>query len=114
MFIESKTHRGGPETGESIVGIIPSIRKSTVAPPKPKREKTVSNRNLGIIKMFNVEKDYGFIRTKGAEYFFHTNNVEESDKSGVVYFMPGEKVTFEVGTDNRGRPAAVNVRMGVR
>lgn len=89
----------------------PSIRKSTVAHAKPKRDKTESNRQYGVIKMFNVEKGFGFIRTKGAEYFFHANNVEASDKSGVFYLMPRDQVTFEVGTDKRGRPAAVNVRM---
>ncbi|WP_339323224.1 cold shock domain-containing protein [Paenibacillus sp. FSL W8-0194] len=89
----------------SLIG--PSLGKSPVAPPKPKREKTKSSRRQGRVKMYLAEKGYGFIRSGKADYFFHASAAEP----GLTYLMSGERVTFEVGEDKQGRPIAVKVAL---
>lgn len=86
----------------------PSLGKSTVAPPKPKREKSNTGRLQGQIKTFNEAKKYGFIRSGTDDYFFHISAAADPD---LTYLMRGERVTFEIGEDRKGRPAAVKISL---
>lgn len=84
----------------------PSLGKSPVAPPKPKREKGKSARRQGKVRMFHSEKNYGFIRSGDDDFFFHISTAADP---GLTFVMPGELVTFEVGEDKQGRAVAIRV-----
>lgn len=111
MFIESKTWGGYPaaETAEVYARIGPSLGKSTVAPPKVKRKKADTDQLSGVVKFYNAEKQFGFIAIKGgSDVFFHLSATEDAD---TAYFMPGDRIKFELGEDRRGRTCAQNVRL---
>jgi cold shock protein len=62
----------------------------------------------GKIKMFQVDRGFGFIQPDagGADVFFHVSSVRKGDGE----IEPGAPVTFEVGVDERsGRPRATMV-----
>ncbi|GAB6927117.1 hypothetical protein JCM10914A_11000 [Paenibacillus sp. JCM 10914] len=86
----------------------PSLSKSPVTQPKPKREKEKSSRRQGKVRMFNSEKNYGFVRSRKDDFFFHISSAEDP---GLSYVLPGELVTFEIGEDKQGRPIAVKVKL---
>ena len=65
----------------------------------------------GTVKMFKIDKGFGFIAPDGGgnDVFVH---VSELEKSGLSSLSPGEKVTFDVEPDKRsGKHRAVNVRI---
>jgi CspA family cold shock protein len=61
----------------------------------------------GTVKWFNEAKQYGFIATDdgGVDFFVH-----KTDLVGVGTLREGEAVTFDLGSDQKGRTKAVNVR----
>ena len=61
----------------------------------------------GIVKFFNVEKGFGFIKSNedDKEYFVHISGLEGCDK-----LNDEDKVTFEIGEGKRG-PMAVSVKL---
>ncbi|MDI6835060.1 cold-shock protein [Ciceribacter thiooxidans] len=64
----------------------------------------------GIVKFFNSTKGFGFIEpTDGAkDVFVHISAVE---RSGMTHLMEGQKVSFDVVTDQRsGKTAAENLQ----
>jgi CspA family cold shock protein len=64
----------------------------------------------GTVKMFKMDKGFGFIAPDGGgdDVFVH---VSELEKSGISSLAPGDKVTFEVGRDPKsGKMRATNVR----
>lgn len=66
--------------------------------------------NNGIVKFFNTAKGFGFIEpSDGAkDVFVHISAVE---RSGMTHLMEGQKVSFDVVTDERsGKAAAENLR----
>lgn len=66
-------------------------------------------KQAGTIERWNDEKGFGFIRPEGGtqDYFFHIRSFLNRDERPSV----GMIVFFELGQDNQGRMAAINVRI---
>lgn len=64
----------------------------------------------GTVKWFNAEKGFGFIQPDqgGSDVFVHISAVEQA---GLSSLKDGAKISFELETDRRGRPAATNLRL---
>jgi CspA family cold shock protein len=65
----------------------------------------------GTVKFFNTEKGYGFIRPDDGsrDVFVHVSAVTSSGLGGL---NEGQRVTFDVEPDKRGKgPKAVNLRL---
>jgi CspA family cold shock protein len=62
----------------------------------------------GTVKWFNPTKGYGFIApdTGGKDVFVHISAVQ---KAGMRSLSEGQKIGFEVETQQNGRSAAVNL-----
>jgi CspA family cold shock protein len=63
----------------------------------------------GIVKFFNSEKGYGFIRPEdgGSDLFVHISAVSQS---GLVSLEQGQVVGYELEPDQKGKgPKAVNL-----
>jgi len=71
-----------------------------------KGEKRVST---GTVKWFNERKGFGFIIPEegGDDLFFHHSEIQSEGKASLG---EGQKVEYEVGTGEKGRPCAVKVR----
>jgi CspA family cold shock protein len=64
----------------------------------------------GTVKWFNGQKGYGFIEPEdgGKDVFVHISAVERSGMQGL---QDGQKVSFDLETDQRsGKQAAVNLK----
>ena len=63
----------------------------------------------GTVKFFNADKGYGFIspETGGSDAFVHISAVE---RAGLQTLRDGQKVTYELAEDRRGKMAAVNLQ----
>jgi len=64
----------------------------------------------GTVKFFNTEKGYGFIRPDDGsrDVFVHVSAVTSS---GLGTLNEGQRISFEVEPDKRGKgPKAVNLR----
>jgi len=62
----------------------------------------------GTVKWFSSEKGFGFIQPDngGQDVFVHISAVE---RAGLSTLRDGAKVSYEIETDRRGRPAATNL-----
>ncbi|MEP9370189.1 cold-shock protein [Xanthobacter sp. VNH20] len=62
----------------------------------------------GTVKFFNTQKGFGFIQQDGggADVFVHISDVE---RSGLNTLNEGQKVSFEIVDDNRGKSKASNL-----
>jgi len=63
----------------------------------------------GVVKFFNTEKGYGFIKPDdgGRDIFVHVTAVS---RAGLEVLDPGQKVTFDIEPDKKGKgPKAVNL-----
>ena len=63
----------------------------------------------GTVKFFNGERGYGFIKPDdgGRDVFVHITAVE---RAGLKSLMEGQRITFEVEPDKKGKgPKAVNL-----
>lgn len=61
----------------------------------------------GTVKWFDVRKGFGFVSDEdGLDYFVHFSEIQEE---GFRKLQNGQKVSFEVGEDSRGRSVARNV-----
>src|SRR6516164_7946532 len=69
---------------------------------QPLRERTVPMRLNGTVKFFNCTRGFGFISPENGEkdVFVHTSALESS---GVPAVKEGDKVSFEIEDDRRGR-----------
>jgi CspA family cold shock protein len=66
--------------------------------------------STGTVKWFNRGRGYGFITPDDEEQdmFVHISAVE---RAGLVTLHDGQRVTYEVNQDSRGRPSAVNLSL---
>lgn len=64
----------------------------------------------GTVKFFNHTKGFGFISPddSGKDVFVHASEVE---KSGIPPLNEGDKVSFEVENDKRGRSNATRLTL---
>ena len=63
----------------------------------------------GTVKFFNSEKGYGFIKPDDGsrDVFVHVSAVT---RSGLTTLNEGQRVSFDIESDNRGKgPKAVNL-----
>jgi CspA family cold shock protein len=63
----------------------------------------------GVVKFFNAEKGYGFIKPDdgGRDIFVHVTAVS---RAGLPTLDQGQKIAFEVEPDKKGKgPKAVNL-----
>ena len=63
----------------------------------------------GIVKFFNTTKGFGYIEQGNGEpdVFVHMSAIE---RSGMTSLVEGQKVSFDIVTDARGKNAADNLR----
>ena len=63
----------------------------------------------GTVKWFNSEKGYGFIAPDGGgnDAFVHISAVE---RSGMRSLRDGQRVSYDLQPDNRGKMAAANLK----
>ena len=63
---------------------------------------------VGTVKFFNSDKGYGFIAPDdgGNDSFVHISAVE---RSGMGTLQKDQRVNYEIETDRRGKPSAVNL-----
>jgi CspA family cold shock protein len=64
----------------------------------------------GTVKWFNKQKGFGFImpETGGADVFVHITALE---KAGIAHLDDGQKVTYELMEDRKGKMAAGNLKI---
>lgn len=61
----------------------------------------------GVVKWFNTEKGYGFIKTTdGEDVFVHFSNIKEEGHNKDLH--EGEEVNFDIIQAEKG-PSAINV-----
>ncbi len=77
----------------------------------PPQREVSSERMTGTVKFFNATKGFGFIARDdgGQDAFVHISAVERSGLQGLA---EGQKVSFQLETDRRGKQAAVNLQEG--
>jgi len=73
---------------------------------RKKERKTMSDREIGIVKWFNASKGYGFISREGAEDVFVHYSAIQAD--GFRTLEEGQRVEFSVEQGPKG-PQAANV-----
>ena len=78
-------------------GITPDVKENTMA--------------QGTVKWFNPAKGFGFIQPEagGSDVFVHISEVE---RSGLGTLNEGQRVSFDVAPNNRGKESAVNLKRG--
>jgi CspA family cold shock protein len=66
---------------------------------------------VGTVKWFNPQKGFGFILPEGGgvDVFVHISAVEQA---GLATLNDGQKVSFDVGQDRRGKTSAINLKAG--
>ncbi|WP_145039782.1 cold-shock protein [Paenibacillus sp. Y412MC10] len=91
------------EMAEVYSMIEPTGYKSPVAPPKEIRSK-------GTVRKFNDPKRYGFVEvdSTGERIFFHIN---ESVDPGLAWLSYGERISFDIEEDAKGRSQAVKIKL---
>ena len=69
----------------------------------------MSEVKLGVVSWFDPKKGYGFITpddNSGVDVFVHFSDV---NAEGFKTLYKDQKVSYEIGTNKRGQPKAVNV-----
>jgi CspA family cold shock protein len=63
----------------------------------------------GTVKFFSTQRGFGFIQPEGGgkDVFVHISALE---RAGIQNLAEGQRVTFEVEKDRRGRDSVVNLR----
>ena len=64
----------------------------------------------GKIKFFNQEKCYGFIVPEGGgeDVFLHMSELEKSGYKGINL---GQRVSYEIQSNHKGKTQAVNIKV---
>jgi len=64
---------------------------------------------IGTVKFFSTEKGYGFIAPEdgGDDNFVHISAIE---RAGMATLNKGDRVSYELETDRRGKQSAVNLQ----
>ena len=64
---------------------------------------------IGTVKFFNADKGYGFIQPEsgGNDAFVHISAVQAA---GLHTLDRDQRVSYELETDRRGKPSAVNLQ----
>jgi CspA family cold shock protein len=65
----------------------------------------------GVVKFFNGEKGYGFIKPDdgGSDIFVHVSALEQA---GLHSLNEGQKVSYDIEPDKKGKgPKALNIRL---
>ena len=65
----------------------------------------------GVVKFFNGEKGYGFIKPDdgSADIFVHISALEQA---GLQSLIEGQKVSYDIEPDKKGKgPKALNLRL---
>ena len=66
----------------------------------------------GVVKFFNAEKGYGFIKPDdgGRDIFVHITAVEQAALGSL---NEGQKISYDVEPDKKGKgPKAINLKVG--
>jgi CspA family cold shock protein len=65
--------------------------------------------SVGTVKWFNAQKGYGFIQPDDGskDVFVHISAVE---RSGIGNLSDGQKISFDVMHDQKGKPSAENLK----
>ena len=65
--------------------------------------------NKGTVKWFSERKGYGFIVPDdgGKDLFVHHSEIQSEGRASL---SEGQKVEYEIGKGEKGRPCATNVR----
>ena len=63
----------------------------------------------GTVKFYNGQKGYGFIQPDngGKDVFVHASALE---RAGIRNLVEGQKVSFDIEKDQRGKVSASNLR----
>lgn len=63
----------------------------------------------GTVKFFNAAKGFGFIQQEsgGPDVFVHISALE---RAGIRNLVEGQKVSFDIVEDRRGKNAAENIQ----
>lgn len=64
---------------------------------------------LGTVKWFNTLRGYGFIEPSGGgkDVFVHITAVQ---RAGMDRLIEGQRLSFDLASDRRGKPVAENLR----
>ena len=64
---------------------------------------------VGTVKFFDTNKGFGFIapETGGKDVFVHVSALE---RAGMRALTDGQKISFDVERDQRGRDSAINLK----
>src|SRR5579875_635005 len=85
-----------------------TVRPSSDRAGGPNLEiRTMAN---GTVKWFNAQKGYGFIQPEsgGKDVFVHISALE---RAGIGNLNEGQKVSFDLEQDQRGKTSAGNLRL---
>ena len=65
---------------------------------------------VGAVKFFNTQKGFGFIAPEGGgkDVFVHITALE---RAGLRSLGEGQRVSFDLEKDQRGRESAVNLKV---
>lgn len=65
---------------------------------------------IGTVKWFNAQKGFGFIQPDGGnkDVFVHVSALEKADLDNL---REGQRVSYEVESDRKGRASAVNLKL---
>lgn len=57
----------------------------------------------GIVKFYNMDKGYGFIKSNNVDYFVHIRDIKNMSPNG--YLLSGQNVDFEIQETAKGKTA---------
>jgi CspA family cold shock protein len=102
--------RGGriSATNLRIEGEPMVVERSSSASAGPQRQLT-GEKASGTVKFFNAMKGFGFIQRDDGQpdAFVHISAVE---RAGIPTLNEGDRLSFEIEVDRRGKYAAVNLQ----